>query len=179
MPSCQALLAGAAGGDAHELDTGDEKVNREGACFSSSSRVGRDIAPAPLLPERGEPPRLDEDPPHDKAGGGALWPDQSFKDPAKWRAFWLEHRRSFDPKQRLRRGNPYSPSVSLYELDQLPLSPEDRRRLHRELGARTGKLTRFDPHDFVLVQERSLAAWGALVKASAETPGSWGRARGW
>lgn len=31
VPSCQALLAGAAGEDAHELDTGDEKVNREGA----------------------------------------------------------------------------------------------------------------------------------------------------
>jgi hypothetical protein len=96
-------------------------------------------------------------------------------DPAKWRAHWAEHGRRYDPKLRLRRGNPYSPSVSLYELDRLPLSVEDRRRLHRELAARTGKLTHFDPHDFVVVQEQSLADWGALVKASVETPGSWGR----
>ena len=68
--------------------------------------------------------------------------------------------------------------MSLYELDKLPLPPDDRRRLHRELAARTGKLTAFDPHDFVLAQERSLAAWGSLVKGSAETPGSWGKARG-
>jgi hypothetical protein len=96
-------------------------------------------------------------------------------DPAKWRAHWAEHGRRHDPKLRLRRGNPYSPSVSLYELDRLPLPPVDRRRLHRELCARTGKLTAFDPHDFVVVQEQSLMAWASLVKASAETPGSWGR----
>ena len=98
------------------------------------------------------------------------------KDPTRWRAYWAEHGRRFDPKQRLRRGSPYSPSVSLFELDQLPLSIEDRRRLHQELAARTGKITHFDPHDFVAVQERSLAAWGALVRGTAETPGAWGRA---
>jgi hypothetical protein len=96
-------------------------------------------------------------------------------DPARWRAHWAEHAHRHDPKQRLRRGNPYSPSMSLYELDRLPLSVDDRRRLHRELAARTGKLTHFDPHDFVLAQEQSLAAWGALVRATVETPGSWGR----
>ncbi len=95
-------------------------------------------------------------------------------DPARWRAHWAEHGRRHDPKQRLRRGNPHSPSVSLHELDRLLLSLQDRRRLHRELAARTGKLTQFDPHEFVLVQERSLAAWGALVRAAVKTPGSWG-----
>jgi hypothetical protein len=96
-------------------------------------------------------------------------------DPQRWRAYWSAHGSRYDPEQRLRRGNPYSPSVSLHELDRLPLSPGDRRCLHRELAARTGKLTHFDPHDFVLVQEQSLAAWGALVKATAEVPGSWAR----
>lgn len=96
-------------------------------------------------------------------------------DPLRWRAHWAEHGHRHDPKQRLRRGNPYSPSMSLYELDRLTLSVDDRRRLHRELAARTGKLTHFDPHDFVLAQEQSLAAWGALVRATVETPGSWGR----
>jgi hypothetical protein len=98
------------------------------------------------------------------------------KDPTQWGAYWAEHGHRLDPKQRLRRGHPYSPSVSLFELDQLPLSPEDRRRLHQEIAAQTGKLTLFDPHDFVVVQERSLAAWGALVRGTVETPGAWGRA---
>jgi hypothetical protein len=97
-------------------------------------------------------------------------------DLARWRAYWAEHGRRFDPKQRLRRGNPYSPSVSLYELDQLPISPEERRRLQRELAARTGKSTRFDPHDFVVIQEEGLATCGAIVSAMVETPGLWGLA---
>jgi hypothetical protein len=96
-------------------------------------------------------------------------------DPERWRAYWAEHGRRFDPKQRIRRGQPYSPSISLYELDRLPLPPEDRRRLHRELATRTGKLTHFDPHDFVSVQERSLKSWEALVRAAGEVPGSWTR----
>jgi hypothetical protein len=96
-------------------------------------------------------------------------------DPGRWRAYWAEHERRYDPRQRLRRGNPYSPSVSLYELDRLPLGAEDRRRLHRELCAWTGKVTHFDPSDFVTVQEKSLSAWGALVRATGGTPGSWGR----
>ena len=117
------------------------------------------------------------DPLEQPSAGSAETLEVASTDPARWHAYWVEHGRRYDPKQRLRRGNPYSPSVSLYELDQLGLSPEDRRRLHRELAVRTGKLTHFDPHDFVLVQERSLVAWGALVKAMVETPGAWGRPR--
>lgn len=96
-------------------------------------------------------------------------------DPAKWRAYWAEHGRSFDRRQRIRRGQAYSPSVSLYELDQLPLAPEERRRLQRELAARTGKLTHFDPHDFVVIQEQCLQAWGKLVGAAGAPPGAWSR----
>jgi hypothetical protein len=47
--------------------------------------------------------------------------------------------------------------------------------LHRELGARTGKVVGFDPHDLVVVQERGLAAWGAVVRGMAEVPGAWVR----
>ena len=96
-------------------------------------------------------------------------------DPERWRAYWAKHSRSYDPKYRIRRGQPYSPSISLYELDQLLLSPEDRRRLHRELAARTGKIAHFDPHDFVVVQERSLKVWESLVRTAAGASGSWGR----
>ncbi|WP_437601956.1 hypothetical protein WMF28_10085 [Sorangium sp. So ce590] len=96
-------------------------------------------------------------------------------DPARWRAYWAAYADRHPPRLRVRRGQAYSPSVSLYELDRLSASPEDRRRLHRELAARTGKLTPFDPFDFVHTQERSLETWASFVRASAETPGSWGR----
>jgi hypothetical protein len=65
--------------------------------------------------------------------------------------------------------------VSLYELDKLPLGPEDRRRLLRELASRTGKVVRFETHDLVVVQERNLAAWSAVVAGTGGTPGSWAR----
>ena len=97
-------------------------------------------------------------------------------DPLRWQAYWAEHGRRYDPAQRLRRGQAYSPYVSLHELDQLPLSSDDRCRLHRELAARTGKLTPFHPHDFVAAQEQSLRAWDAIVRATRMTPGAWGRA---
>lgn len=97
-------------------------------------------------------------------------------DAARWRAHWLEVGRHLDPKQRIRRGQPYSPSVSLQELDRLPYLPIERRRLHRELAAWTGKITHFSPSDLVAVQERSIAAWGAHVRATTRVPGSWRRA---
>jgi hypothetical protein len=96
-------------------------------------------------------------------------------DPQKWRAYWAEHGNKLDPKLRTRRGRPYTPAVSLDELSRLSLSLEDRRRLHRELAARTGKITRFEPHDFVATQERSLAAWASLVASSLSAEGSWSR----
>lgn len=95
--------------------------------------------------------------------------------PARWRAYWNEHHARYDPKLRLRRGQGYSPSVSLYELDGLSLAPEDRRRLHRELAARTGKITSFDPHDLVATQEQSLKAWETLVRGTSENSGAWTR----
>lgn len=85
-------------------------------------------------------------------------------EPERWRAYWTEHGERFDPKLRYRRGQQHSPSVSLYELDGLALSAEDRRRLCRELAARTGKWVRFEPHDFVADQVRSLRAWERVVR---------------
>ena len=99
-------------------------------------------------------------------------------DAERWRAYWNAHGPDLDPRLRLRRGHAYTPSVSLYELDRLPLGPDERRRLHRELAARTGRLTPFDPHDFVIMQEQSLAAWGAIVAAAGATAGSWARPLG-
>jgi hypothetical protein len=134
-----------------------------------------DPDPEADLPARSSLVELMKHPRDQPSAGSSETLEVPSIDPSRWRAHWAEHGHRHDPKQRLRRGNPYSPSMSLYELDRLPLSVDERRCLHRELAARTGKLTHFDPHDFVLAQEQCLAAWGALVRGAAEVPGSWGR----
>ncbi|WP_437477993.1 hypothetical protein WME75_29405 [Sorangium sp. So ce1014] len=101
--------------------------------------------------------------------------DVPSTDPAHWRTYWSEHKGRFGPRQRLRRGKRYSPSVSVVELSRLSLPVEDRRRLCRELAAQTGKWTHFDPHDFVADQERCLGVWRAIVQATREAPGTWGQ----
>ena len=97
-------------------------------------------------------------------------------DPERWRSVWLTRRSSLDPALRFRRGQPYSPAVSLDELDRLALSADERWLLHRELAARTGKLVCFHPDDFVVEQERALAAWGEVLRKRQYEPGSWRRA---
>ncbi|HEU4537436.1 MAG TPA: hypothetical protein VFS00_25130, partial [Polyangiaceae bacterium] len=94
-------------------------------------------------------------------------------DPARWRAFWQANARSFDPAQRLRRGRPYSPRLSLAELEGGRASPGERRLLQRELVVRTGAFVRFDPHDFVAAQAIALEQWRPLVQRAAGAPGSW------
>jgi hypothetical protein len=96
-------------------------------------------------------------------------------DPERWRAWWAEHGKRLDPKHKTRRGQGYSPSMSLYELDRLPLPAADRRRLHHELAARTESVAAFDPEDFVVTQERGLKAWEGIVRGMAEARGVWGR----
>ncbi|MFO0758014.1 MAG: hypothetical protein U0359_16075 [Byssovorax sp.] len=128
----------------------------------AGSPLGRQVSRARDLPSDGSPETI----------------EGPTRDPAKWQAYWSAHGRALDPNQRIRRGQPYSPSVSLYELDQLPLSPEDRRRLHRELCAQTGRTVAFDPHDLVVEQEKGISAWGGVVKAMREAPGAWGAKKG-
>jgi hypothetical protein len=96
-------------------------------------------------------------------------------DPVLWRKAWEEQRPRLNPSERVRRGEPYRPAVSLRELSELPLAVDERRCLHRELAARTGRLTHFDPHDFVVVQEQCLARWATLVGQYPDEPGSWSR----
>ena len=95
------------------------------------------------------------------------------KDPEKWRAYWAEHGRRLDAKLRTRRGKPYSALALFEELDRAPLGPDDRRRVHLELVARTGRHLPFDPCDFVVVQEERLKAWETLAKQGPDAPGSW------
>jgi len=96
-------------------------------------------------------------------------------DSARWRSFWVERGGEYKPGLRYRRGNPYSAAVSCWELDALPLTPGERRLLQRELVVRTGQHVRFDPHDFVAVQEDALAEWAKLSRRHGSAAGSWAR----
>ena len=97
-------------------------------------------------------------------------------DAERWKAWWLDRREFFDSKLRYRRGHPYSPVVSLWELDGWIVPPAERRLLQREMVVRTGEWVPFDPHDWVVVQEESLKAWEPLARKAA-SPGSWARVR--
>jgi hypothetical protein len=90
-----------------------------------------------------------------------------------WRAYWAKHGDAYDAKLRYRRGQPYTPLVSWRELDQFPCTPGERRLLQWELVARSGGYTRFDPHDFVPVQEAAIPQWEPLAKRASGEPGSW------
>lgn len=121
-------------------------------------------------------PSLDEtvgDPDDRAPPGSAEKLEAASIDPERWRAWWVEHGKRLDPKLRTRRGQGYSPSVSLYELDRLLLPAEDRRRLHRELAARTARFAAFDPCDLVVVQEQGLKAWEKVLRGVSESPGAW------
>lgn len=92
-----------------------------------------------------------------------------------WRAHWAERLQDIQPLARYRRGHPYTPAVSLWELDAWPASPGERRLLQRELVVRTGHVVRFDPHDLVVVQEEALRRWEPLAQRASAAPGGWSR----
>ncbi len=97
-------------------------------------------------------------------------------DVSRWNE-WLEaHAADFDgfaPGRRFRRGKAYTPEVSLWELDEARSTPSERRALGHELVIRTGELVRFDPHDFVVVQEAALAEWAPIAQRASAYPGRW------
>lgn len=93
----------------------------------------------------------------------------------RWRAYWIEKGASYRLTAKYRRGSPYTATVSLWELDAWPVTPVERRWLQRELVVRTGQLVRFDPHDFVAVQELSLQAWAPVAQRMSGSPGAWAR----
>ncbi len=93
----------------------------------------------------------------------------------RWRAYWIEKGPSYRLTSKYRRGAPYTPTVSLWELDAWPVTPVERRWLQRELVVRTGHFVRFDPHDFVAVQEVALAAWAPIAQRMSGSAGSFAR----
>jgi uncharacterized protein (TIGR02270 family) len=100
---------------------------------------------------------------------------QPTTDVARWTKWWSDNGARFEPGSRYRRGQPYTPAVVLAELDTGPCTPAERRVLHRELCVRTGERLRFDPHDFVAVQEASIDAWRPLAARASSAPGRWTR----
>lgn len=91
----------------------------------------------------------------------------------RWRGHWAEKGPEYKPKIKYRRGSPYTPAISLWELDTWPLTPGERRWLQRELVARTGHYVRFDVHDFVAVQEEALKEWAPIAQRMSGSAGSW------
>lgn len=96
-------------------------------------------------------------------------------DPDRWRAWFAARGEEYKPGLRYRRGSPYSAALSCWELDTLPLTPGERRTLQRELTVRTGQHVRFDPHDFVKVQEEAIAEWAKVARRCGGAAGTWSR----
>ena len=99
--------------------------------------------------------------------------EQPSADPARWQAYWVAQQHVYAMNQRYRCGEPYSPLVSLRELDRGRRTPRERRLLERELIVRTGTLVPFDPHDLVPVQSKrssrgSRCCAGASSRGQAE-----------
>jgi hypothetical protein len=130
-------------------------------------------------PDVGEPKglplhRIVSDPRDRPSEGSPEKIAQASVDPDRWRAFFAAHD-EFKPELRYRRGSPYSAALSAWELDALPLTPGERRTLQRELTVRTGQHVRFDPHDFVEVQEEAIAEWAKIARRSGGAAGTWSR----
>jgi hypothetical protein len=131
-------------------------------------------------PDVGEPrgpslSRLVSDPRDRPSEGSGDTATQPTIKADRWRAYWLDRGPSYRLTAKYRRGSPYTPTVSLWELDAWPVTPVERRWLQRELVVRTGHLVRFDPHDFVAVQELALQAWAPIVQRMSGSAGSFTR----
>lgn len=114
--------------------------------------------------------------PRDLPGEGA--PDAMelpTTDAERWREYWAEHRERYHAGTRFRRGHPYTPRVTLWELDGWRVTPFERRMLHREMVVRTGAAVRFDPFDLVAVQEAALRQMEAPASSASSYPGGWHR----
>jgi hypothetical protein len=157
-----------------------ERITGAGLVVEAEIEAEEIEVPEPPEPDVGEPKsvkltRLTSDPrdlPPEPSTETVVQPTTS---PAQWRAWWKEHGERFRIGHRHRRGRPYTPAVSLWELDQGPSTPGERRHLQRELVIRSGSFVRFDPHDFVVTQEAALTQWAPVAERSSSQPGTWNR----
>jgi hypothetical protein len=92
-----------------------------------------------------------------------------------WQRYLAREGQRYEGARRFRRGQPYTPDISLDELDRYAVTPVERRALFAELVIKTGEVVPFDPLDFVRVQEAKLRAWAPLANRASSRPGSWSR----
>lgn len=97
--------------------------------------------------------------------------------PHVWEAYLRQEGARYAKERRHRRGRPYTAAIVFEELDGYAVTPAERRLLHAELVVQTGEHLRFDPHDFVAVQEASLRAWAPIAHRASSQPGAYTRGR--
>jgi len=59
--------------------------------------------------------------------------------------------------------------------DGWTVTPYERRLLQRELIVRTGEHVRFDPHDWIVIQEEALKQWEGPARRASGAAGQWAR----
>jgi len=94
-------------------------------------------------------------------------------DPAVWKAWWHQHGGRAVLTQRYRWGHLWSSQDNLWELEQAPASPRERRLAFHELVARTGAFHPFDPQDFVARQQAAIAVWREAPELRRAVTGAW------
>lgn len=157
-----------------------ERVTGAGLWESAEVPAEEIDVPEPPDPDMGEPKpvklaRLVSDPrdlPSEPSPDVVQQPTTSVD---RWRAYWMERSAHFKQGFRYRRGHPYTPLVSLQELDTGPVTPGERRSLQRELCIRTGQHVRMDPLDMVVAQEEALREWLPVAQRASTKPGQWTR----
>ena len=127
--------------------------------------------PLPDLDGKGKPQRHRRDPPAKGAPDEESMPTQ---DSARWRAYLEEENVRFQGERRTRRGSPYTPEQSLDELANFQVTPDERRLLYREIVVKSGTDVRFDPVDFVAVQEDAIVALEKVCARASSMPGAYG-----
>ncbi|MEZ4446732.1 MAG: hypothetical protein R3B72_47075 [Polyangiaceae bacterium] len=137
------------------------------------------VAPIPPDPDVGETPgpklvRTVSDPRDLPPEPSTETVERPTTNRSAWQVWWQDEQRDYVRGRRYRHGKPYVPSLSLVELDEGRATLPERRALHWELVVRTGEVVRFDPHDFVVVQEASLAEWRRVAQRGGN-PGRWHR----
>jgi uncharacterized protein (TIGR02270 family) len=148
-----------------EVDVPPEKIDVPDV---DTPDVGEEDKPPPLAKVVSDPRDL----PSDGAPDRMMQPSVRV---ARWAAYWQTQQSRYAMHARYRRGQPYTPHASLHELDAWRVTPPERRFLQRELIVRTGQFVRFDPHDFVPVQEAALRQWEPIAERASSTPGSWAK----
>ena len=153
-----------------------ERITGAGLWESNAVPVEEIVVPEPPDPDIGEPApvklsKLVSDP--REPSPEVI--EQPTTNVERWRAYWIEKGPMFKSGLRYRRGFPYTPLVSLQELDTGKATPGERRSLQRELCIRTGQHVRLDPIELVPSQEEALREWLPIAQRASTKPGYWTR----